>query len=105
MDSLRDKATKDYNYTSRYGPFPYFYNVDDDKYVYGVTSWLDLNSGAERVDIKETDTLESLAFEKYGRPDLFWIIADFNRIIDPYINLYDNFNFIYVPSLSDIRYL
>ena len=49
--------------------------------------------------IKDTDTLDSLALKYYGRPDLFWVIADFNRIQDPYINLYENYNFLNIPLL------
>lgn len=105
MDSLKDKAIKDYNYTSRYGPFPYFYNVNDNKYVYGITSWLSLDCSRTTHTVEDTDTLDGLALKYYGRPDLYWVIADFNRIVDPYINLYDNFNFIYIPDLSGVRYL
>lgn len=105
MESLIDRAVKDYNYTSRYGIFPYYYHKEDDKYTYGITSWLNLDSECLRHDVEDTDTLDGLALKYYGRPDLFWVIADFNRIIDPYINLYDNFNFIYIPTLSGIRYV
>ena len=105
MDSLTDKSKKDYNYTSRYGSFPYYYNKNDNKYVYGITSWLNLDNEYTLHTVEDTDTLDGLAFKYYGRPDLFWVIADFNRIVDPYINLYDNYNFIYIPSLAGIRYL
>ena len=51
-----------------------------------------------------TDTLDSLALKYYGRPDLFWIIADFNRIQDPFIKLVDYFSIIKIPSLSTLSF-
>ena len=96
---------KYYNYTSRYSSFPYFYNTKDDKYVYGITSWLSRDIEYSIHKVTDTDTLDGLAFKYYGRPDMFWVIADFNRIVDPWIDLYKNYNFIYIPALSGIKYL
>jgi len=104
MEELKDAAIKDYSYTSRYSPFPYFYNVKDDKYIYGITGWLSQNNEYSIHTITDTDTLDGLAFKYYGRPDLYWVIADFNRIIDPWVDLWKNYNFLYIPSLAGIRY-
>lgn len=105
MESLKDRSIKDYEYTSRYSPFPFFYNKDDDKYIYGLTSWLSLDTEYSLHRIEDSDTLDSLAFKYYGRPDLYWVIADYNRITDPWVNLWENYNFLYIPSLSGIRYV
>ena len=105
MDVLVNKSKKFYDYTSRYAPFPYYYHTVDKKYVYGITNNLNTNTEYVVHMIKDTDTVDSLALKYYGRPDLYWVICDFNRIQDPYINLYDNFNFIFIPSLSGLRYL
>lgn len=105
MEILKNRSIKDYEYTSRYGPFPYFYNTLDDKYVYGITSWLSLNNEYSIHTVEDTDTLDSLAFKYYGRPDLFWVIADFNRIVDPWVNLFENYNFLYIPSLAGVKYI
>lgn len=105
MDILQDKSKKDYNYTSRYSSFPFYYNTKDKKYMYGITN--NLSQQAEYVIhyVEDTDDLDKLALKYYGRPDLYWVIADFNRIQDPYISLYENYNFIYIPSLAGIRYI
>lgn len=87
MEVLKDRSIKDYEYTCRYSPFPFFYNKDDDKYIYGITSWLSLDTEYSLHTVEDTDTLDSLAFKYYGRPDLYWVIADFNRITDPWVNL------------------
>jgi len=104
MNVLSDKSIKTYDYTSRYAPFPYYFNNNDDKYVYGLTSQLSLNTEYLIHMVEDVDTLDSLALKYYGRPDLFWVIADFNRIQDPYINLLENYNFLYIPTLSGIRF-
>lgn len=104
MDVLTNKSRKYYDYTSRYSTIPYYYNVNDKKYVYGLTKNLRTDTEYVIHNITDVDTLDSLALKYYGRPDLFWVIADFNRIQDPYIDLYSNFNFIYIPALSGIRY-
>lgn len=104
MDVLKDKSRKDYSYTSRYSMFPYYYNTNDDKYMYGITANLDDSTEYTLHVVKELDSLDSLALKYYGRPDLFWVIADYNRIQDPFIKLSSRFNFIFIPTLSGIRY-
>lgn len=105
MDVLVNKSKRFYEYTSRYSTFPYYYHTEDKKYIYGITNNLSTNSEFVIHMIKDTDTLDSLALKYYGRPDLYWVIADYNRIQDPYINLYENYNFLNIPSLSGIRYI
>lgn len=104
MDVLVNKSKRFYDYTSRYATFPYYYHTIDKKYVYGITN--NLREDTEYVIhmIKDTDTLDSLALKYYGRPDLFWIIADFNGITDSYTKLIDNYNFLNIPTLAGIRY-
>jgi len=71
MNVLSDKSIKTYDYTSRYAPFPYYFNNNDDKYVYGLTSQLSLNTEYLIHMVEDVDTLDSLALKYYGRPDLF----------------------------------
>ena len=104
MEVLKDRAIRNYDYTCRYAPFPYYFHTQDNKYVYGLTDQLSLNTEYSIHMIKDTDTLDSLAFHYYGRPDLYWVIADFNRIQDPYINLHEHYNFLYIPALAGIRF-
>lgn len=104
MDVLKDRETKSYEYISRYSSFPYYYNTQDDKYIYGLTSQLSENSTFVAHKVVQDDTLDKLANYYYGRPDLYWIIADFNRIQDPFISLFGNYDIVKVPSLSSISF-
>ena len=104
MDVLKDKQTKTYPYISRYSAFPYYYNSADNKYIYGITAQLDKNTVYVAHQVIQSDTLESLALKYYGRPDYYWIIADFNSIQDPFIKLIDYFDIINVPSISNISF-
>lgn len=104
MDALKDKSYKSYKSISRYASFPYYYNIKDNKYVYGLTQQLNKSAEYVLVKIKESDTLDKLALTYYGRPDYYWIIADFNSIQDPFIKLSDHFDSIKIPSISQIKF-
>lgn len=71
MDILKDKQTKTYDSISRYASFPFYYNIDEDKYIYGITSQLDDSTAYTVHTLKRTDTLDSLSLKYYGRPDYF----------------------------------
>lgn len=104
MDVLKDEAKRSYTYISRYAPFKFYYHTKDDKYVYGITSQLSDDVKYALHTIVEADTLDSLAEYYYGRPDLYWIIADFNKIQDPYVKLIKKYKTLKIPSLSNITF-
>lgn len=104
MDLLKDKEVKSYEYISRYSSFPFYYNTQDDKYIYGITSQLKNEAVYVAHKVKQDDTLDKLANHYYGRPDLYWIIADFNHIQDPFIELFGKYDVLKVPSLTSISY-
>lgn len=104
MDVLTKKSKRYYDYTSRYAILPYYYHTIDKKYVYGISRNIATNTEYVLHNVIDSDSLDSLALKYYGRPDLYWVIAMFNNINDPYIKLFDHYNYIYVPSLSAIRY-
>lgn len=104
MERLKNKSYKTYDYISRYSSIPYYYNEKDDKYIFGLTSYLEENVTFVLHTLKDYDTLELLALTYYGRPDLYWVIADFNKILDPFIHLQDKFTTIKIPTLTNIYY-
>lgn len=104
MDITKGKYYKSYDYISRYQPFYYSYNIEDDKYVYSLTSQLSKDVSYAKVSIKQGDTLESLSNKYYGRPDYYWVIADFNSIQDPFEKLFGKYKTLNIPSLGNITY-
>ena len=104
MNVLKDKSSRTYFYTSRYATLPYYYNTLDKKYMYGISKNLNTNTDYVLHNLVDSDSLDSLALKYYGRPDLFWVIADFNNLNDPYIKLVDKMSSIRIPALSGITW-
>lgn len=104
MEVLKNKNYKTYLALSRYAPFPYYYNTEDRKFIYGLTKHIGQNISYSLHTVEETDSLDSLALYYYGRPDYYWVIADFNRIKDPFIHLKDEFDEIMIPTLTNIAF-
>lgn len=104
MDILKGKYYRSVDYVSRYPSFPYYYNSEDDKYVYGLTSHLLKNTPYATVEIKQGDTLDSLANRYYGRPDLYWVIGEYNDIMDVFEPLYGKYKTLNIPSLGSIKF-
>ena len=104
MNVLKDKSSRTYFYTSRYATLPYYYNTLDKKYVYGISKNLNTNTDYVLHNLVDSDSLDRLALKYYGRPDLFWVIADFNNLNDPYIRLVDKMSSIKIPALSGITW-
>ena len=104
MNVLKDKSSRTYFYTSRYATLPYYYNTLDKKYIYGISKNLNTNTDYVLHNLVDSDSLDSLALKYYGRPDLFWVIADFNNLNDPYIRLVDKMSSIKIPALSGITW-
>lgn len=101
---LVNKSYKTYDKLSRYESFPVYQDSDTGKSLYGVTSYLDNTTAYTLHTTSRGDTLDSLALYYYGNPTYFWIIADFNRILDCFIHLPEGVD-IKIPSISSIRYI
>ena len=122
MNVLSNKTIKTSDFFSRYNGFSYYYNKLSEKKVYikdatgkyvideftgfpayqlegkynmSTSSWLKDTDDYEAYKVKEGDTYDSIALEKYNNPTYYWIICDFNRIVDPFIE----------PKPGDILYL
>jgi nucleoid-associated protein YgaU len=100
-DVLKNKYFKQYDRLSRYQSFPYFYNEVDNKYIYGITSQLDDSTIYSSYIVQKGDTWDSLALKFYNNPTRYWVILDFNRIQDPYVEPQEGQK-IKIPNLSSI---
>ena len=78
-ETIKNKEYKEYDRVSRYSVFPFYYVVEDNKYVYGITSHLK-HDNVKYITHKVVrgDTLDSIALYYYNNPTYFWIVADFN---------------------------
>ena len=103
MDILTNKYYKEYSYVSRYAPFPCYYNTNDNKYVTGLTAYLDDSTAYTLYTVKQGDTIDRLALEFYNNPTLYWIICSFNHIRDPYTKLTEGTK-LKIPSIATIKY-
>ena len=104
MDITDEKGYRTYDSISRYSSVPYYYHKTDGKYFYGLGKQLNDTTAYTVCELTASDTLDSLALKYYGRPDYFWVIADFNRIQNPFLKLSDHMSSIKIPSLSSIEY-
>ena len=105
MNVLKDKSTKSADYISRYSNFPFYYHELDDKYLQGLGGQLSQDTAYMNVQITDVTTLDFLADKYYGRPDYWWVIADFNRIQDPFLKLFPRFTELKIPSISGIEFM
>lgn len=105
MDVLRDKKRRaDYDALSRYEIFSYYFHSLDEKFIYGITNHLSQDIEFVLHTITEKDTLDNLSLKYYGRPDYFWIIADFNNIKDPFKPLFKAFREVKIPNMGQLSF-
>lgn len=104
MNVLKNEQTKNYDYLSRYSTVAIAYNSVDKKYVYKIGKHLKTTTEYSLHTLGQYDTLDSISLYYYGRPDYWWIIADFNRINDPFIKLQNFYKELKVPTISNLEY-
>ena len=100
MNILINKQYKTYNKLSRYSVYPIYYNTLDKKFEGSITGWLDGTTPYVDHVVQEFD---SLALYYYGNPTYFWIIADYNRISDPFEPLITGAT-LQIPTFSSIQF-
>lgn len=103
MDILTNKSYKSYDYFSRYENVPYFYNKEDNKYIYGTTFQLNQSTPYIIHIVKTGDTLDNIALEAYNNPTYYYLIADFNNIQNPYLPLKEG-DRLKIPTFSAVSY-
>ena len=77
-----EKLFKQDDYISRYQAFPYYYDQKNNKYYRGLTSFLRDDVSYVIYEVKSGDSYDSIALDFYGCALFFWVITDFNRIMD-----------------------
>lgn len=104
MDTLTNKKYGKYDYLSRYTGVPYYYDTLEDKEVYGIGSNLYKTTSWVAHKVVQEDTLDALALKYYNNPTYWWIIAFFNDIQDPFMQLKQKFDIIKIPNMTSIEF-
>ena len=100
---LLNEQRKEYDYFSRYQNTSYYYDTRDDKYVMGITQWLDDTTPYIKHTVQRNDTYDTLALQYYNNPTYWWVIADFNRVLDPFIKPSVGIE-IKIPIFSNLQF-
>lgn len=104
MDELINKKYLSHDYLCRYDTNPVYYNFKTKKWVMGIGTNIKNDSSYIIHQVKPNDTLDKLALKYYNNPTYWWYIANFNRILDPNIQLSDHFKNIKIPHISDVTF-
>lgn len=100
---LTDKQRKTYFYASRYQNTDYYYDTLDQKYWMGLSQWLRNDTPYIKYTVEQGDTYDSIALAMYNNPTYWWVITDFNRILDPFETPVKG-TVIKVPIFSNIEF-
>ena len=103
MEVLKDKQYKEYNYFSRYQNVPYYFHTEDKKYISSTTSHINTDTPYVLHEVKINDTLDTLALKYYNNPTYYWIIADFNKIQNPYLKLDEGIKLM-IPIFNEVTF-
>lgn len=104
MEKLINKRYNNFDYISRYTTVPYFYDTENQRDIYGIGTQLSDKTAFVSHAVKPEDTLDALALTYYNNPTYWWVIAYFNKITDPFINLSKKFSILKIPSISSIEF-
>ena len=102
MKKLTNKRYNSFDYTCRYSTVPYFYDTEKQSDVFGIGSQINFQTAFVSHAVKPEDTLDSLALTYYNNPTYWWIIAYFNKINNPFIQLSAKFSILKIPNISSI---
>lgn len=99
-----EKGLKSYSYMSRYSSVPVMGDSANGKQYHGTVKWINPELSYNIYKCGVHDTLEKIALNLYGNPQYWWIIADFNRIIDPFAELEEGRE-LKIISMSDVEFV
>lgn len=104
MDVLKNKQYKKYPEISRYTNSPVYYHTLDEKYIYGLGSNVFKNLSYTIHEVKEGETLDSIALKYYNNPTFYWVIALFNDIGDSFDDLLEWYPVLRIPNIANIKF-
>ena len=102
MNKLTNKRSSSFDYTSRYAGVPYYFDTTKQRDVFGIGTQIRFDTPYLIHKIKESDTLDSLALTYYNNPTFWWVIAYFNKINDPFVDIVRTYKTLRIPTISSI---
>lgn len=102
-DKLINETYKEYSKLSRYQTTPCFFNTSSRFNQCGASNWLKNDTTYSIHFAKQNDTLDSISLYYYNNPTYYWIIADFNRIVDPFTKLQEGQQ-LKIPVFSNVDF-
>ena len=103
MNITSQAKYKTYKNISRYTVVPTFYNELDNTNQSGFPVQIDPSSQYVLHKVVPGDSLDSISLYYYGNPTYYWIIADFNNILDPSEQLKLDSQ-LKIPNFSTIKF-
>ena len=101
MDKLTNKQNLVFDYKSRYAGVPFYFDTKLRRETPGITNQINFNNDYFIHKVQPDDSLDSLALEYYNNPTFWWLIAYFNKINDPFIDLVVNYRTLKIPTITD----
>jgi hypothetical protein len=103
MDTLKNKKYLDFGYIARGAGVPYYYDTLEERYITGIGKDIRTDTPYFTHEVKDRDTLDSLALKYYNNPTYWWIIAMFNNIQDAFIdNLKAQYPLLQIPNIASV---
>lgn len=102
-DTFKEKQYRIASKLSRYSNVPSYNSTLDGCWFNGTYSGIAKGTLSRPHTVKYGDTLDSLSLYYYNNPTYFWLIADFNNIIDPYKDLVPG-EVLNIPTFSFVEF-
>lgn len=104
MEKLTNKKYPSYDYISRYTGVATYYDTQRNRSMSGIGEQMRKDAPFVSHEVSPEDTLDSLSLTYYNNPTYWWVIAYFNKITDPFINLSSKYSTLKIPSITSIEF-
>lgn len=103
MEALSNKFRKVYDTLSRYSQSDSYYNKLFDKYITETGSHLRTDTSYTLYQVEPGDSFDSIALKFYDNPTYYWVLLEFNRLIDSFADPIPGL-FLKIPEISKIEF-
>jgi hypothetical protein len=106
MDTLKTKRFLNFGYIARGSGVTIYYDTLKERDITGIGKDLSKDTPYFTYEVKDRDTLDSIALKYYNNPTFWWIIAMFNDIQDAFIdNLKARYPILQIPNIATLVFV